>query len=227
MRTPIIMRPLNRTLFGSTLVLLSNLLVAGAGHEHDHSDDHSESLGAHVHGEAELMLAYEGGQLQMMLHSPAGNIVGFEHRVSSSEEQAALDVARSVLNTPEKLFVFDAPCILVEQNINVSALESLGPIHDDHKKEQDHHHEDEHSHASEHEHKEGRDHESEHNHDHASEHAEILAEYTFECSEPVSGIRVELLNSFPAIERLNVRWVTESGQGASELSQSNLNVVLD
>ena len=217
MRTPIIMRALNRTLFGSTLVLLSNLLLADTGHDHD--GDHSESLGAHVHGEAELMLAYEGGQLQMLLHSPAGNIVGFEHRVSSSEEQAALDVARSVLNTPEKLFVFDAPCILVEQNINVSALESLGPIHDDHKKQQDHHHEDEHSHASEHEYKEGRDHES--------EHTEILAEYTFKCSGPVSGIRVELLNRFPGIEQLNFQWVTESGQGASELGQSNISVVLD
>ena len=205
MRTPIIMRSLNRILFGSTFVLISNLASAGAGHEHDHEDDHSESLGSHVHGEAELMLAYEGGQLQMMLHSPAGNIVGFEHKVSSAEEHATLEKAQAVLTSPERLFVFDGDCSLVEQGIDVSALERLDPMHDGHE--------------------EGHHHRGEHNHD--SGHAEILAEYTFECSGPVSGIRVELLNSFPAIERLNVRWVTESGQGASELGQSNLNVVLD
>ena len=38
----------------------------------------SSSLDAHVHGEAQLMIAIEGRDLEIQLRSPAVNIFGFE-----------------------------------------------------------------------------------------------------------------------------------------------------
>jgi len=52
-------------------------------HDHDHEVlQHS----AHLHGHAELTLALEGRALEINLASPAANIVGFEHKATSSEQ---------------------------------------------------------------------------------------------------------------------------------------------
>ena len=46
----------------------------------------ASSLDAHVHGEAELTIAFEGQRIEMQLVSPAANIFGFEHAPKNDEQ---------------------------------------------------------------------------------------------------------------------------------------------
>ena len=181
------------------VIFLASSAFAFAQSDHDdehHEDDHAASIDAHVHGEAELLVAYEQNQLQIILHSPAGNIVGFEHSAETAEEQLAVEQARATLLATENLFSIEgADCSVISANVDMSGVES----------EDDHHH-----------------------HDEESEHAEIMAEYSFSCTNhEISSISLLLLNVFPGIEELHAQWVTETQQGVSELSQGNINLVLE
>merc|ERR1711941_213644 len=175
------------------------------GHkEEGHSEQHS-----HVHGVAELMLAQEGNQLEILLESPAANIVGFEHKATSAEQIATVEQAEKLLNTPLKLFSFNGEC-----NIHEVELEEHGHEHHDHDGE--HHH-------AEHKHEHHSDHEK-HEEEHASSHGEISVHYHFDCQsgDDVSAVTLNLKQHFPAIESLSVSWITEQGQGAVTLDEHQL-----
>ncbi len=62
---------------------------------------------AHVHGDAELSLAQEGGEILLLLDSPAVNILGFEHAPSRAREQQAFDRAIDILERGDELFRFN------------------------------------------------------------------------------------------------------------------------
>ena len=67
--------------------------------EHEH-----EQHEAHVHGEAQLLIAQEGNQLEIEFKSPAINIVGFEHKPSNAKQEASLEAAVATLKQPGQLF---------------------------------------------------------------------------------------------------------------------------
>jgi len=162
----------------------------------DDHDEHTVGLDTHIHGEAELLVAYEERQLQIILRSPAGNLLGFEHRAETVEEKLAVKKARSTLITPDALFSINgAECDNTDKSVDMSAVES-----------QDRH--------------------KEHHHESNDRHTEIFAQYGFMCSEErISDIRVMLPNTFPGIETLHVQWVTGSQQGVTKLNQHNLKLV--
>jgi hypothetical protein len=61
-------------------------------------------LGPHVHGESHLQIAVEGRTLQMELHAPAADIVGFETVPATDAQRAAVAAASEVLRDPIALF---------------------------------------------------------------------------------------------------------------------------
>lgn len=160
-------------------------------------------LGTHVHGLAELTVAQNGQQLELHLESPAANIVGFEHKASTHEQEHAIEKAKSILESPQKLFIFSGTrCDVINVDVNVSALLSH------HEKS---HHEDTHEHESEKEH---------YDEYHQDAHNEITALYQFNCLQgsKLETISVALLEQFTGIEKLKAMWVTEATQGTDELS---------
>lgn len=75
--------------------------------------------GAHVHGEAHLTLATDGDLLEIMLESPAANLLGFEHKPGTATEQQAWQQQQSLLKSSEWLQLpAAAQCVLQQQQLN-------------------------------------------------------------------------------------------------------------
>lgn len=184
-------------LFLIAALLLSSMLTAASQSQHNHSDKHpAPAQQAHLHGIATLTLALEGDALEISLESPAANIVGFEHQATSENHIKAVEKARASLES-SGLFLFSgSDCNLQKANIDLSSVIEPG---------------------------------NQHSHDHGRKehdsHGEITANYRYECSkgEQLETLSVNLLSLFPAIEIMEVMWLTDNQQGAIELTaKSNL-----
>jgi len=168
-----------------------NLYADNAKHNHDAYRDHD----AHVHGIAALTLAQEGQQLEIEFHSPAANIVGFEHKASTEKQKQTVETVKAILEKPRQLFIFNGTrCDIKKTRVDVSALlEHHNDAHDKHAKDE-----------------------------HQESHSEITAHYQFSClhSAKLTSVSVELLEKFTAIEKLETQWVADSKQGAETLNHN-------
>ncbi len=173
-------------------LLFSPTLTAAPQSQHNHSGKHpTPGQQAHLHGTAQLTLALEGNALEISLESPAINIVGFEHKATSEKHIEAVEKAKSDLES-SGLFLFSgSDCNLKQAKVDISSVIKQDKQHSDH-----------HGH---------KDHES---------HSEISANYSYECSkgEKLETVSVNLIPLFPAIETLEVMWLTSRQQGATQLT---------
>jgi Protein of unknown function (DUF2796) len=62
------------------------------------------SRGVHEHGSATVDIAVQDGTLDIALHSPAINVIGFEHAPRSADEKSAVAQANRVFTSPKDLF---------------------------------------------------------------------------------------------------------------------------
>ena len=172
--------------------------------------------GAHLHGVAELTVALEEDAIEMMFTAPAASVVGFESEAASSEQLKAVEDARLVLRDPFRLVTFvGKKCDLIQAVVDLTAISSSQKDeHDDHE--------------------EGHDDQEEGHDDHDSadgeeSHSDIIAKYEFECS---SDGQLKKLEFGPdellfGLDKVNVMWVSESGQGAAEVTADQLVVELN
>jgi hypothetical protein len=89
--------------------------------------------------------------------------------------------------------------------------------HDDHK---DHDH-DEHDHGDhkDHDH-DHHDHDDHKDHDHES-HSDIAFTYQYDCTGDVNSLTISHFQQFSLMENLKVQWISDSAQGAEDLTKSN------
>lgn len=162
--------------------------------------DEQRRHGTHVHGSGELELVLEGAILHIALHSPAANIVGFEHAPADEAARNAVARARRALAEVARLFrpPEAAGCRLEQANLELPWAE---------------HADDAGGHAA-HEHAAHKPASGQENH------ADVAAEYRFICARPeaLDGLRIDLFDVFPATERLEARFVLERSQGAATLT---------
>lgn len=153
----------------------------------------SPSLSAHVHGEAQLMIAIEGQRLEIQLVSPAANILGFEHAPENDDQVEQIHHAENILANANALFEFrGADCSSTSSSVEIP--------YELHATEEHHSH-------------------NEHGSDAHESHTEIIANYIFECdSDGLDQIQIKFLTEFPAIETFDAQWITSTKQGAQELS---------
>jgi hypothetical protein len=181
---------------GRCLLLPAVLCLGTAGAAHDEHEHRHE--GKHVHGSGELNLAQDGDGLYLELHSPAANIVGFEHAPKSEDDRKALDSAVATLNDGDRLFAFNpsANCHMVEVKLDSMLLGGAAS-------------------SEEHEHENDEDHEEEHGH-----HADFDATYLFRCGAPerLESLEVRLFQAFPGTHELQVQYVVGNRQGAAALN---------
>src|SRR5690606_16492694 len=121
---------MSRLLPSLCLLLLPGLSLADAGH------GDVASLQAHHHGVAELNLAIEGDLLELELHSPAINLLGFEHTPIDPQQRAALKRLRDELASPAALLGLPPQCELLEQQLHSPLLEISGQEQRGHQGEQ-------------------------------------------------------------------------------------------
>ncbi|WPL17054.1 hypothetical protein Thiowin_02040 [Thiorhodovibrio winogradskyi] len=195
-----------------TPALILALMTPWTLADHAHHDQHHAEYrqhGAHLHGIAALNLALEGKEVQIELHGPAANILGFEHLPSSPDQRATLDQAVAALKDGEGLFSFNdaAGCHLERATVISELLEEA------------------HEHGHEHEHGNEHGHEHDHGYDHAhgedgETHADMGAVYQFACETPnqLTQLTVALFEAFTGMEKIQVQYIIESQQGAAELT---------
>ena len=186
--------------------------------------------GAHLHGVAELTVAVEENAIEMMFTAPAASVVGFESEAASSEQVKAVEDARLVLRDPFRLVTFvGKKCDLIQAVVDLTAISSSQKDeHDDHDEGHDDHEEGHDDYEEGHDdHEEGHD-----DHDSADgeeTHSDIIVKYEFECS---SDGQLKKLEFGPdellfGLDKVNVMWVSESGQGAAEVTADQLVVELN
>lgn len=184
----------------STLSLLTLMpLTTSAGDDHRHVQHD-----AHVHGAATLQLILQGNELEMEFHSPAMNIVGFEHAAATADEKQKIQDALATLRQAGELFSFSGTrCQLTDVEAELDR--------DDH--DDDHGHDDDHDQHHD-------DHKEDHADEHAAAHSEFEVDYRFRCDDGsrLSAIEVKLPARFSGIQKLDAEWILNDSQGAAELT---------
>lgn len=199
---------------GSMAVLVFLSALPGSSVLHAREEQVYRHHEAHVHGQATLTLAVEDHEVQVVLSSPAANIVGFEHPPVTAADRTAVARARTRLEEADTLFSLPegADCRTVHTEID-SALFSGEPDrhtrdHEDHPDAVEHHA------SGSHRHETGNP---------KAVHTDITAEYHFECARPerLNQLDIHLFTIFPAIEHLELEYIIGDKQGAAELTRAS------
>lgn len=113
------LRRLSGFLYFSKKILLAASMTTGFA-----APAPAQSPGAHVHGQAVLEVAVDGGAVQLNLYSPLDNLLGFEHTPRTEEERQAVRTMAAKLHQGESLFVFtpSARCRLESSNLQSTSL---------------------------------------------------------------------------------------------------------
>lgn len=98
------------------------------------ADDHHQQ--AHVHGEAQLQIAIDGHTAELILRSPAANLLGFEHQPKTEDQENTLMETREWLTTMPVVEMPGNDCTLVAGTIHNTRF---GSGDDDHGHNEDNH----------------------------------------------------------------------------------------
>ncbi|MCW3149656.1 DUF2796 domain-containing protein [Stutzerimonas stutzeri] len=174
-------------------------------HHHDHDVHHdTTSLSAHEHGAARLDVVLDGRTLELQFHSPAMNLLGFEHAPASPADEAQVARTRVQLEQPLTLFGLStaAACEVSEQELHG---ELLGSTHAGYQRP------------------DNAPSPSESAAPQQRGHSDIEARYRLACRHPEALHALELRNlfeSFPATERIAVQLIGPRGQQGAQLTPS-------
>ena len=191
--------------------------------------------GAHEHGAAELLLSSEGRDVQITFNAPAQSLVGFETAAVTEEQKAAVAGAEAILMAPRDLFALEGnSCELIDATVDVSSLAGVGnapsqsEAHDDHSDEHTDDHDEDHTSASDHQAHEHHDHDDDGDASDADSHSDVSASYTFECESNEALTRIVFnRDGLPfGLERIDVLWVADWGQGAGQATPQSPSVNL-
>lgn len=104
-----------KILLSLSALFLASTLHAGERHQHR---EHA----AHVHGSAELAMAFEGTQGKIDFKSPSESIFGFEHVAKTAEDKKTLDDAlKKIEKNIDQMIRFDQTlkCQFSKEKIDV------------------------------------------------------------------------------------------------------------
>lgn len=165
---------------------------------------HAENGHAHEHGVSRMDVALDGSVLQIALHGPGHNFVGFEHEARTKEEKQSLQAAEAALKDAARLFGLPsaAGCVLSRTSVSLPAQGQ----HDKAHKHADH----------------GHGHDHDHDHDEHG-HSDWRAEYTFECTRPasLSQIDVQVFAAFPQTQEIRFQLAAPTSQSGGALNSAD------
>ena len=169
----------------TSAILAATILTAG-------STFASDNPGAHQHGHAELQLAIDGNQIELIFTSPAYNLLGFEHRARTEEQKARVTQTTTWLEETPLVNTAEAGCTVMHAEVHHQAGEQNGHGHD-------------HGHT--------------HDHKDEASHSDFEVTQTLSCSglDPAEELSTPLTERFSEIEHLSVEWVWSGGQGSGRL----------
>ena len=149
----------------------------------------ADNPGSHQHGHAEMQLAIGHNQIEIVLMSPAGNLIGFEHHPRTKEQHQVLE----------------SVTLWLGENSLVNTLESTCQIHTttiQHEVAGSHDH-DGHSHSNQGQHAD----------------ITVTQILNCAGLNNPASLTTPLTTRFPALEYLDIAWTGPGGQGATRLGQ--------
>ncbi|MGM0571009.1 ZrgA family zinc uptake protein [Marinobacter sp.] len=147
---------------------------------------------AHVHGAAQLQVAIEDNTAELILRSPAANLLGFEHAPRGPEQEKVRHEAHQWLETNALIQTPANDC-----TVSAGSIHQMGGTGHDHGHDHDHDHGDSPK---------------------ENGHSDFEVTQRLNCGSELSGtLTVPLMERFPGIDSLSVDWITPNGQGHSEL----------
>lgn len=183
------MKPLIYTALTASVLLTTGFAIAQTTPQHRHREHD-----AHQHGVAALKLALSEQYLAIEFDSPAANLIGFEHAVSSDQDRRAVAKAAQQLRQPLTFLNLPpaAQCTVIQATVE---FELLGKATDT-------------AHRGEHEH-EG--------------HADFNAKSQLRCKNPnaLDVVDVQLFDTFKGIEKISAQWLTATSQNAKVLTPTD------
>ena len=191
--------------------------------------------GAHEHGAAELLLSSEGRDVQIIFNAPSQSLVGFETAAVTEEQKAAVARAEAILMAPRDLFALEGnSCELIDATVDVSSLAGVAnapsqpKAHADHSDEHAGDHDEDHTSASDHHAHEHHGHDDDGDASNTDSHSDVSASYTFACQSDEALTRITFnRDGFPlGLERIDVLWVADWGQGAGQATPQSPSVNL-
>jgi hypothetical protein len=208
--------------FGVAVALLLLAAGCGASEEADTVGEPLGAEGAHEHAVARLDLSVEGNRALIAFHAPAQAVYGFEREPRTDEELAARDQA--LLDLEQRIgemVRFESGLQCSFRPIGVSHADELG-IQQDHDHGDGHQHADSaghahgdgHQHGDDYQHGHGPDYVPQHDHHQDEGHRDVVADFEVTCAAPLSGtrVRIDVGLVFPAVERVDLRLVSEERQ---------------
>lgn len=178
----------------------------------------------HVHGEAELTIAFDKQAVAIEFKSPSANLVGFESAPQNVKELEAIKSVRALLMDYSNVVALNGGnCQQSAYDIEegLEAKMASHEDHDDHNTHDDHKDHDKHEH-----HDERNDHHDDHT-EHSDEvHSDFHVSYTLKCDDvsAVSSLAITGFSSFGGLETVDVDWVTANHQGSSDVNASSSRV---
>ena len=171
----------------------------------------SQTQHAHVHGQAFVDVAVDGEAVEITLRATAHDLVGFERKPETPDEEATVLAARKAVLDHGAIWQFSvaARCVAEGPVLEVPGAAAGHEPHDHGDHDHDHGHDHE---GHDHDH-EGDDHDHEgHDHDHAA-HSDWQVRYRFRCAAPADlrSIDTGLFTAFPSLQSATVQLLDASG----------------
>ncbi|WP_397573786.1 DUF2796 domain-containing protein [Silanimonas sp.] len=156
---------------------------------------------AHVHGQAFVDVAVDGGQVEIQLRATAQDLVGFERKPANPEEEARVSAARKAVLDHARLWRFSVAARCVAEG-PVLEVPGAGDAHD-----HDHDHE---------------------GHDDHVAHSDWTVRYRFRCSAPeaLRAIESGMFAVFPSLQSATVQVIDATGAREETLTASANRLVL-
>lgn len=176
---------------------------------------HAFAYSAHEHGVAHMNLLVDQSVVAIEIQTPLANVISFEHAPQTPDQKQEVIEMVTRLQHAEQLFIFpdSASCKLEEVSLHSGVIdeEILSLDHISHEEVHNHTQE---SHANVH-------HDDD---DHHHTHGNLDIDISFHCqdSSKLNQITINLFDTFPNLNEIEVQMITPNGQSAAQLTpQSN------
>lgn len=193
----------------------------------------SQTQHAHVHGQAFVDVAVDGGTVEIHLRATAHDLVGFERKAETPEEQATVLAARKAVLDHGAIWQFSvaARCVADGPVLEVPGADAAHD-HGDHDHDHEGHDHEGHDHQGhDHDHGDGHDHadhgDTHDDHDHAA-HSDWTVRYRFRCAAPAAlrSIDTGLFTAFPSLQSATVQLLDAGGAREVTLTPATVRLSL-
>jgi hypothetical protein len=165
---------------------------------HEKKHHKHENLSAHEHGHAQLSIVFEtGSQGLLEFESPAIDVLGFEHKPSSTEEESKIKELKNIFESKAEKFFSFSPELKCSFKVKEADLEA-----------EEHHHSD--AHTKQFKKKSG-------------EHFSFHAHYELNCLKEVQGslFKLDLFKNYPSLETVELQYISLKEQKVQKLNSKD------